>query len=53
VEHTWPAAQTWPQVPQLPLSVCSFTQTPEQLVRPAWHESWHVPEEHTWPATHA
>jgi hypothetical protein len=31
-QHTWPAAQAWPQAPQLFLSVCLFTQPVQQRV---------------------
>jgi len=37
------AAQTFPQVPQLLLPVCSLTQAPEQLVCPAWQLSTQAP----------
>jgi hypothetical protein len=46
-EHTWPAAHTRPQVPQLLLSVVRSRQTPEQLVVPVPHETLQVPPEHT------
>jgi hypothetical protein len=40
-------------VPQFRASLWVLLQTPLQLVRPAWHESWHVPLEQSWPAGHA
>jgi hypothetical protein len=48
-----PIAQTRPHAPQLLLSVCVFTQVPEQLVCPALHiivEGRHVPAVHVCPA---
>ena len=52
-EHTSPAGQTLPHVPQLSKSVWVLVQVPLQLVSPAWQESAHVPFEHTLPAGHA
>jgi hypothetical protein len=37
VTHVWPAAQAFPQVPQLLASVWAFTQLPEQSVYPVAH----------------
>jgi hypothetical protein len=52
-EHTVPAAQTWPHIPQFVLSVWSERHVPLQFVRPAPHETLHVPAAHTLPAGHA
>ena len=49
-EHFWVLVlQTRPQEPQLLLSVCVFTQTPEQFVSPDWQLTAHVPPLQTWP----
>jgi hypothetical protein len=40
---------TLPQAPQFLGSVCSLTQAPLQLLRPAWHESVQAPAEQTKP----
>ena len=46
-EHTEPAGQTLPHVPQLPLSLARSRHVPEQLVVPEPHVTWQRPSEHT------
>ena len=40
-------------LPQLLSLLCRLTQLPEQLVKPAWQLSAHMPFAHTWPDAHA
>jgi hypothetical protein len=56
-EQTWPDAHVAPALPpvqsllapQWSRSVEGSTQTPLQLMRPPWHESWQVPPAQTCP----
>jgi hypothetical protein len=48
--HDLPDGQTVPQEPQWFRSIERLTQTPLQLVSPAWQLTAQAPPEHTWPA---
>ena len=48
-------AQAWPHAPQLPGSVCAFTQPPLQSVAPTGHAqtaAWQFPEQQSAPTLH-
>jgi hypothetical protein len=51
--HDLPDGQTLPQAPQLFRSIARLTQTPLQLVSPAWQLRAQVPLEQIWPAGQA
>jgi hypothetical protein len=50
--HTWPAAQTWPQKPQLLKSVVRSRQELLQFVRVPGQTWVQVPATQLWPAGH-
>jgi hypothetical protein len=47
-----PDAQLIPQAPQFWLSFVKLAQRPLHSVRPAWHETAHMPAEQTSPVGH-
>jgi hypothetical protein len=53
IEHTWPAAQAFPHMPQWARSVCTSRHEPEQFESPDAHDSTHMPIEHTCPSAQA
>lgn len=50
--HCWPPEQAIVHAPQLLGSLCTLTQEPPQLVRPAPQVIWHVLVEQTCPLAH-